>query len=299
MTTTGEPESADMRAAQMLNELFGRLPTLPDGILNRLSEPLQRILSHSQLQILIYSAMQVVPGLERENFHSGTTGEDLLYWLQRSTADEAATSGEPIGRSSTQGGRNELPPRGSYRSASVTIRPLRETDLAPLYEAALDPRFAHRWRFRGTTPSPEAFRAHLFSDKVLAQFAVVPLARPENTLGLAVAYDADLWAGHCFVGIQRAAGPRQEADRGLMIEGLLVFIEYVFDHFSFHKLYFEVPEYNRALIEGAPVMRKEGTLRNHYYYGDRRWDQYLMAIHRDDWDEAAEPFRGEWADRDS
>ncbi len=77
-----------------------------------------------------------------------------------------------------------------------------------------------------------------------------------------------------------------------MVEGFLLFIQYVFDHFSFRKLYFEVPEFNDALLQGMDghPLRREGNLVGHQYHAGRFWDMRIWALYRDDWSIIAAPF---------
>jgi RimJ/RimL family protein N-acetyltransferase len=66
-----------------------------------------------------------------------------------------------------------------------------------------------------------------------------------------------------------------------------MFIDYVFTCWSFHKLYLEVAEYN--VEQFATVIGRlfdvEARLREHLWYGERRWDQLLLALYREGWRE--------------
>lgn len=81
-----------------------------------------------------------------------------------------------------------------------------------------------------------------------------------------------------------------------MIEGIFVFIQYLFDHFDFQKIYLEVPEYNLSLFAGGigSLLEQEGCFRDHLYYGDRRWDMLMFALYRSSWEAVADGFRGRW-----
>lgn len=74
------------------------------------------------------------------------------------------------------------------------------------------------------------------------------------------------------------------------------FIQYLFDHFDFRKLYFEVPEYNASLLAtgAGSLLAEEGRLREHLYYGDRMWDMVVYALYREPWETVADGFRGRW-----
>jgi RimJ/RimL family protein N-acetyltransferase len=243
----------------------------PDDFEDRLDEPLVKVFGHGQLQALVHACRAAAPDIAREALLSGATGRDLLAWLER--ASLATDEGHAFRQ-------------GRYESADVRLRPLAEDDIAAIYFASLDPDSAHRWRYRGRTPSPEAFRQSLFTDAILAQFMVENRSDPEHAVGLVSGYNADLVSGHCYIALLRTDGAlRRPQSAGLMVEGAILFIQYVFDHFELKKIYVEVPEYNQSLIQGADaVFKKEGDLRDHYVYRGRSWAQYLYACYREDWD---------------
>jgi hypothetical protein len=166
-----------------------------------------------------------------------------------------------------------------------------------LYFASLEPQVAHRWRFRGRTPAPNEFRDNLFDPGVLAQFMVVQ-ADTDDPIGLVSSYQASMVAKHCFVAFQRLRTNDDGPTGGLMIEGLLIFVQYLFDHFDFHKVYFEVPEYNASLFARGPgaIVEEEGRFKDHLYYGDRTWDMLTFALYRARWESVADGFRGLWPD---
>lgn len=287
MTVEGDPD--DPRRGQLLKRyLAERVPGLPGDLHERRTEPLSDVLTHGQLQVLIFAVQQVAPHVDRQALMSGGSLRDVENWLARTPLERF--EGTQVGK----------PPRGVYRTPSTTLRPLRESDVRPLYEASLAPESTHRWRFRGRTPSFDDFRASLFTPTTLAQYMVVPLDQPDAPIGLVACYNADAVARHSYVAYQRL--PTRDvhgSGKGLMVEGALAFIEYLFDHFDFAKLYFELPEYNEQLVAGGVTtfLRKEGELRDHYYYGGRMWSQVIYALYRSEWEAIAPAFRGEWPDR--
>jgi len=117
-----------------------------------------------------------------------------------------------------------------------------------------------------------------------------------SLIGLVIAYEANHWAGHCYLAFQRAAQPAEVRvdTKGLLTEGILLLVEYVFDHFAFHKVYFDVPEYNLSLMVGANLLKEEGIMRDHFFFAGRRWDNHVMAIYRSDFEPLAEAFHGGW-----
>ena len=173
--------------------------------------------------------------------------------------------------------------RHDYAGPNTTLRPLTDADVEALYYSSLEPRTADRWRFRGATTSPEQFRGALFGPGTLAQFMVTPKDSRGDGVGLAAAYASDQSAGHCYVAIQRADSHHPDPQTAnLMFEGTIVFLTYLFDHFDFRKVYFEIPGFNLGLVQGwaGTILVEEGRLRDHYFYADRYWDQMIYALYR-------------------
>ncbi len=263
--------------AEILRQLQQLVPNLSDDLFADTRTPLSEKVPHSQLRMLVLAVQKLAPHVSAEAMTAHTTGEDVLAWIRGAEDDRSVGP----------------PPRGSYRSQNTTLRPLEPGDIDVLYRATLRPQSAHRWRFRGRTPSPQEFEHVLFGNDVLAQFIVVDVAG-DKPVGLVVGYDPDMSAGHCAVAIQRAWEDPRSA--GLMFEGVLVLVQYLFDHFTLRKLYLDVPEYNLSLFGSSPgpLLVEEGRLAEHYYFGDRYWDRITFAIYRSTWDTLAEGFRGRW-----
>ncbi len=276
--------------AAVLHYLRSCVPTLPPEFGEHANDRLMRAMAHADAQAVIMATMNIVPHVDRSAFSDLTTIADLVEWIAPELTIGADKLEEPVTR-----------PRGSYATAAATLRPIFEEDVLPAYEASIDPRLAHRWRFRGQTPSLERFRAELFSPAILVQFTVIKSDDPErHGVGIVNAYDADLSDGVVSVAFHRFVhnddGGGLADNRGLMVEGILILIQYLFDHFTFRKVYIEVPEFNLDLFEHGKgeIFQKEAHLRDHFYYGDRYWSQIVFALYRERWDAVAEPFRGEW-----
>ena len=268
----------------MADYLAARVPSLDgDSLLREPLSPVRQFVKHGELQILVLAAQQVGPHLAREGLEDATFA-DLVDWIAPHLSERPADS---------QGQRTV---RGSYETINVSLAPLTDGDLGALYAAAINPRVSHRWRFRGRTPSPEEFRATLYKGS-LAQFMIKARSVGGEPIGLVSAYDADMISGHCYAAVQRTPhGTSNEAvGHGLMIEGVLTFVQYLFDHFSLRKIYFEIPEYNRDFLNSdGGLLEQEGRLIEHQYYADRYWDLYTYALYRSKWEEIAPLFRGDW-----
>jgi RimJ/RimL family protein N-acetyltransferase len=264
--------------------LIAMVPGLTDRHFASRDQPLSELVAHAQVQGVAAAVSQLNPNVSRQALLADPTWNDVFAWLE-----DVAEDGSPPAAT--------RPPRGSYVSPSTTLRPLSPPDIELLYRASLDPRVNHRWRFRGGTPSPNEFHQALFAPEVVCQYMVVDHAT-EQSVGLVTAYSADHMARHVRIAVQRVLeGDAPPDSKGLMIEGFFVFVQYLFDHFNFHKLYVEVPEYNLSLFTGGPgaLLTVEGRLRDYFYWGDRMWDMYFLALHREAWESVADHFRGVWA----
>jgi RimJ/RimL family protein N-acetyltransferase len=263
--------------------LAERIPAFPKDFLQRLDEPLSDVFPHGRLNAVILACQTMQPGLSREAFLADPTCRDILSWM--ADIDPTESSGK-IGRF-------------DYRSANVGLRPIVDPDVPQLYMASLDPRVNHRWRFKGRTPSIQVFASVLFSDAMTAQFMVHLAHDPGAAIGHVSAYNADHIARHCTVALQRVDGGSQHgSSRGLMVEGFLLFVQYLFDHFDFQKIYLEVPEYNLSLLGPATggLLVEEACLSDHLYFGGRLWKQYFYSLTRNEWDELAELYLADYVE---
>lgn len=160
----------------------------------------------------------------------------------------------------------------------IYLRPLAPEDYSTLQrfdssEAGV------RWRFRGSTPSPEQW-VQMAWNSVLAQF-VVARRRDGRALGLVVVYRPNFQYRHAYF----AAVTFGSSSSPLMVFGCALLFEYAFTCWDFHKLYFELPEYNLSQF-GSGLGRYfelEGRLREHSYYAGRQWDELILALYRENW----------------
>jgi hypothetical protein len=120
---------------------------------------------------------------------------------------------------------------------------------------------------------------------VLAQFLVVAAQR-ERPIGLVAAYRANFQDQHAYLSVARfGSSTRSPA----MMLGLALFLRYVFDCWSFRKLYVETQEFNYEQFASGvgTYFELEGRLREHSFYRGRHWDQLTLAIYRERWNEIA------------
>jgi RimJ/RimL family protein N-acetyltransferase len=162
----------------------------------------------------------------------------------------------------------------------VRLRPVDAGDYPFLVALQTAPENLIRWRYRGTTPSPEQILQSLWQG-VLAQFLVVR-ADTDKPVGLVVGYNPEFRHGYIYLAM--IVTPHCERT-GWAFEADALFITYLFETFAFEKIYLEVIEFNyRKLASGAGTLfHVEGCLMNHEYHLGRRWHLYTLAIYRHEW----------------
>ncbi|MDZ4826013.1 MAG: GNAT family protein [Actinomycetota bacterium] len=158
----------------------------------------------------------------------------------------------------------------------VRLRALAPSDYDFCYQLAVDERTAPHWRYRGAPPRPEDFVRELWQS-VLVQF-IVERRDGSERLGLVTAYDANTRDGHCHI----AAIFRPDT-RMWPLEGVFLFVNYLFAEYDFRKLYGEVIEYNLPAFASTVGrwLDSEGVRREHEYHSGRYWDVHLLALWRD------------------
>ena len=164
----------------------------------------------------------------------------------------------------------------------VRLQLIGQEHYAFLHRLNVQPAEGFRWRHQGRTPSPEETIKSLWNG-TLAQF-IVETADGSAPLGLVNAHNADhrnRVASFALVATPEARGTT------LMLDGLFIFMNYLFQNWPFRKLYAEVLEYNFAQFRGSGpgLYVIEGCLRQHNYYADRYWDKYILAVYRDTWED--------------
>ncbi len=164
------------------------------------------------------------------------------------------------------------------RARHVYLRPVAPADYAFLQMLETAGDIAPRWRHRGVTPSPEEW-VHALWAGVLVQFLVVGV-RNNKPIGRVLVYNANFQDRHAYFAALRF----EPANRSpLMVYGISLFLRYVFTNWPFEKLYMEVPEYNLAQFASGldRFFSVEGRLTGHLRTGAQRWDQLILAIHRE------------------
>lgn len=172
----------------------------------------------------------------------------------------------------------DVTPAAPLTGARVRLVPLFQRHYDWLYDLALSEWGGARWRFRGSTPSPARF-AEVLWQQVLAQFVVC--AHSGEPLGIVQAYGPDHRNRHAYLSVLFT---KESSHAGWPMEGIALFVNYLFCHWEFHKLYIESIAPNvktfgslvgRALVEEAHFVDHEryqgGWVGLHVYALYRSW----------------------------
>lgn len=237
----------------------------------RLGLPQDGVVVESGTLIADLSRDKVSAGSLKAKIHDllGSPPPDLLRSIE--------TVGEAFGWYQARVSSDDPSPAAD--AARVRLRPLDEADFPSLYESSTSVERGYRWRYRGSTPGYPEFVAQLF-DGVLAQFMVV--GADDHPFGMVTAYNAHFENQSVYIGFLRVSNRK---GAGEVLEGMLLFIEFLFDRWNFKKLYADVPEFNATGMFdlSSRAVRLEGRLVDHVYLHGRWWDQLIVALWREDW----------------
>jgi RimJ/RimL family protein N-acetyltransferase len=177
-------------------------------------------------------------------------------------------------------------PKITLHSDRVALRPPESQDYARLRQLELSEELAFRWRFHGATPGPEEYAQSLWRG-TLCQYLVMDVAR-SRAVGVLSAYNADSRNGFCYVAGAKF-DPKERTT--LFLEGALLFLNMLFSGFNFRKLYLDTPEYNLAQLRSGigRLFNIEGRLVDHWVVGDGHFDQVMMSVTRERWNELSPP----------
>ncbi|MGQ0826605.1 MAG: GNAT family N-acetyltransferase [Actinomycetota bacterium] len=168
----------------------------------------------------------------------------------------------------------------------VRLRPVYPTDYEYLYMLATHEAVNHRWRFRGTLPSPEAF-SQLLWQNTLVQF-IVEHKESEQRIGHMSAFNANERSGWCHIGV--VLDPAL-SHMGWALESLALFLDHLFSAFNFRKLYGEILQtaFEDVASGAGRWFQVEGRLGAHEYWDGEYRDLVVVALYRDQWEREGRP----------
>ena len=166
----------------------------------------------------------------------------------------------------------------------VALRALSLNDYEYLRAVETSSAVIRSWRHRGSTPAPDAFASSLWMG-VLAHFVVADRTSGDMPIGLYSAYNPDHISGTVFISALKFDMSRPSPQ---MIEGGILFLDYLFTTWPFRKLYVETFESNLSQFGSlsGDIFIEEGRLRGHTYLNERYEDLIDLAAYRESWYEA-------------
>lgn len=175
----------------------------------------------------------------------------------------------------------------SVVGALVSLRAIVPSDLDFLFALTTDPRLIDRWRFRGAPPNPDDFYQLLWQG-VLAQYLVT---RTDSgaPVGLVCAYDYHP-SGRAYL----AALEHPELIRsGLILEGVALFLDYVFRRWDLHTLYIETLDlsFDDFASNRLGLFERVGRLKQHHFYDGRYQDLHVFRLQRSTWLDSGQRIR--------
>lgn len=164
----------------------------------------------------------------------------------------------------------------------ATIEPVQSEHYSFLYRLCTDESTGYRWRYRGTTPSPDEFVAQLWQN-VACQF-VARRQSDRQLVGHLAAHDSD--AANGVISVSFCFAP-EAWRKGWPLEAAALFTDHLFRSFDLRKIYAEAPEFNAQSFPSAigTLLDLEGRYRDRLYYDGRYWDVLILALSRERWAE--------------
>lgn len=109
---------------------------------------------------------------------------------------------------------------------------------------------------------------------------VIEIISTNEVVGLVSAFNAD--HANSFAHFAVVVHP-DVARHGWTLEGVALFLSYLFSTWNFRKLYAETAEFNFVQFASGEgkLFNVEGRLTDHEYYGGRYWDFLILAFRRE------------------
>lgn len=163
----------------------------------------------------------------------------------------------------------------------MQIRHVRVSDYPELHRIESDPATAATWRYRGAVPPLEEYEPALW--KQTEAILVVETLADARIAGYVQLHDVDLRAGHGWFSIYAGAEHR---GRGAVMEGLMLFCDWVFLNTPLRWIYAHSFEHNIGAFASG-FRRGEsvnlGVLRERVLVGDKLTDVHVIGMERERW----------------
>ena len=167
------------------------------------------------------------------------------------------------------------------RTSRITLRHVRPDDYQRLHEIESDPATQSSWRYRGPVPPLNEYEPALW--KQTQALLVVENLDDGLVVGYLHLYDVDPRANHGWFALY--AGPEHRG-RGTVMEGLMLFCDWVFGNTSLRWIYAHSFDSNFGQFKSG-IRRGEahhlGTLRNRVVVDGVTSDVHVIGIERNGW----------------
>lgn len=175
----------------------------------------------------------------------------------------------------------------NIRGKKLILRAVEERDLPLLHKWANDPEMQDTI---GLVHFPSSMDFHhrwfekLKDDPLNQRFAID--APEEGLLGISSLVNIEWRNNHAWHGVM--LGESSTRGRGYGIDAVMATMRYAFDELHFERLDGSIIEYNAASYSfycGKLGWKEEGRRRCYYFRKGRYWDQIVVGITRQDYDE--------------
>jgi RimJ/RimL family protein N-acetyltransferase len=170
----------------------------------------------------------------------------------------------------------------------VSLRPPQPDDAEHLSHWGADPEFARYQWASDPWPEPQALAAR-FLERFAAmpsgqgQLLIIEAASVGGPIGYVNYRDVRAKVRSCEAGI--AIGDRAHWSQGFGVRALRLLLGQLFGPLGMHKVSVRVVAFNTLTIRTCEKcgFRREGLLRDAYWFENRWWDSLLMAMLEDEW----------------
>lgn len=167
----------------------------------------------------------------------------------------------------------------------IQLRPVEPNDYGYLYHLLVGSSAAETYRFRGLTPSPEAFERALWAN-VGAQF-IIEAGRSRERAGLISIVNVLLEAQHGELNVALDPSRHSTLTLGGAAYGML---EHAFDAWPLKKIFARVPEFNADRLRGLDRFgfELEAEVADYSFAFGRFWSERWYSVTRDAWARTAQ-----------
>lgn len=175
----------------------------------------------------------------------------------------------------------------NIQGKKVLLRAIEETDLQLIHQWANDPEIWNLlggWHFPGSSDYTKSWFEGLKSDKQNQRLAI---ETPDlGLIGTANIIDIDWKNRNAFHGMM--LGDKNIRGKGYGIDAVMTIMRYAFDELGLERLDGSIIEYNTISYSfycDKLGWKEEGKRRNYYFRKGRFWDQIIVGITKEDYNQ--------------